>query len=125
MRIFISAGEPSGDLHAANLARALRRRLGMDETKLLLTFQSRFGFDEWLQPYTDKTLEKLASEGLKRVAVVNPGFVATPMTEKNRYRMPFLVDAPDGVTFEVPSPTRIIISGIDIIMFFCSSPPTT
>ena len=55
---------------------ALRKRLGLDQTKLLLTFQSRFGFDEWLQPYTDKTMEKLAKDGVRRVAVVTPGFAA-------------------------------------------------
>ena len=48
----------------------------MDETKLLLTFQSRFGNDEWLQPYTDKTMERLAKEGVRRIAVVTPGFSA-------------------------------------------------
>jgi protoporphyrin/coproporphyrin ferrochelatase len=55
---------------------ALRRRLGLDQAKLLLTFQSRFGFDEWLKPYTDKTMEKLAKDGVRRVAVVTPGFSA-------------------------------------------------
>jgi ferrochelatase len=42
----------------------------------MITFQSRFGPEEWLQPYTDKTVEKLASEGVKRIAVMNPGFVS-------------------------------------------------
>src|SRR3984885_5535437 len=55
---------------------ALRKRPGLDPSKLLLTFQSRFGFDEWLQPYTDKTMEKLAKDGVRRVAVVTPGFAA-------------------------------------------------
>jgi ferrochelatase len=55
---------------------ALRKRLGLDASKLILTFQSRFGFDEWLQPYTDKTIEKLAKDGVKRIAVVTPGFSA-------------------------------------------------
>jgi protoporphyrin/coproporphyrin ferrochelatase len=55
---------------------ALRKRLGLDQTRLLLTFQSRFGFDEWLQPYTDKTMEKLGKDGVRRVAVVTPGFAA-------------------------------------------------
>jgi ferrochelatase len=54
----------------------LRKRLGLDEKKLLLTFQSRFGTDEWLEPYTDKTVERLAKEGVKRLAVVMPGFAA-------------------------------------------------
>src|SRR3989440_5483394 len=55
---------------------ALRRRMGLDAAKLILTFQSRFGFDEWLQPYADKTIEKLAKDGVKRIAVVTPGFSA-------------------------------------------------
>ena len=50
--------------------------MGLDASKLLLTFQSRFGFDEWLKPYTDKTMEKLAKEGVRRIAVVTPGFSA-------------------------------------------------
>jgi ferrochelatase len=55
---------------------ALRKRMGLDATKLLLTFQSRFGFDQWLQPYTDKTIEQLAKDGVRRIAVVTPGFSA-------------------------------------------------
>lgn len=55
---------------------ALRERLGVDEKKLLMTFQSRFGPQEWLQPYTDKTIERLAKEGVSSLAVLNPGFVA-------------------------------------------------
>ena len=57
-------------------ARLLRERLGWSEERLLVTFQSRFGPEEWLQPYTDKTVEKLAQEGVKRIAVLNPGFVS-------------------------------------------------
>lgn len=57
-------------------ARLLRERLGWSEEKLVITFQSRFGPEEWLQPYTDKTVEKLAQDGVKRIAVLNPGFVS-------------------------------------------------
>jgi len=57
-------------------ARLLRERLGWSKEKLVITFQSRFGPEEWLQPYTDKTVEKLAQEGIKRIAVLNPGFVS-------------------------------------------------
>ena len=57
-------------------ARLLRERLGWSEEKLVVTFQSRFGPEEWLQPYTDKTVEKLAQDGVKRIAVLNPGFVS-------------------------------------------------
>ena len=56
--------------------RELAQRMGLDPTRLMLTFQSRFGFDEWLQPYTDKTIEALAKIGVKRIAVVTPGFAA-------------------------------------------------
>jgi ferrochelatase len=55
---------------------ALRKRMGLDASKLILTFQSRFGFDAWLQPYTDKTIEQLAKDGVRRIAVVTPGFSA-------------------------------------------------
>jgi protoporphyrin/coproporphyrin ferrochelatase len=55
---------------------ALRKRLGLEASKLVLTFQSRFGYDEWLQPYTDKTIEQLAKDGTRRIAVVMPGFSA-------------------------------------------------
>ena len=53
----------------------LRERLD-PEPSLLLTFQSRFGFAQWLQPYTDKTVAKLAKDGVRRIAVVTPGFSA-------------------------------------------------
>ena len=55
---------------------ALRHRMGLDASSLKLTFQSRFGFDAWLQPYTDKTMEQLAKDGVRRIAVVTPGFSA-------------------------------------------------
>src|ERR1700761_2031734 len=55
---------------------ALRKRLNLDSSKLLLTFQSRFGYAEWLQPYTDETMKRLASEGVRRIAVGMPGFFA-------------------------------------------------
>ena len=44
--------------------------------KLITTFQSRFGPQEWLQPYTDKTLERLPKEGIKKVLVISPGFAS-------------------------------------------------
>ena len=56
--------------------RLMRERLGMSKEKLRVTFQSRFGPEEWLQPYTDKTVEALAKDGVKNIAVMNPGFVA-------------------------------------------------
>src|SRR5438132_6978358 len=55
---------------------SLRKQMGLDEGKLILTFQSRFGTDEWLQPYTDKTIAQLAKDGVRRIAVITPGFSA-------------------------------------------------
>jgi len=55
---------------------ALRQRLGMDETRLKMCFQSRFGRAQWLQPYTDQTVIALAQQGIKSLCIVTPGFVA-------------------------------------------------
>jgi ferrochelatase len=57
-------------------ADALRKTLSLDEKKFRLTFQSRFGRAEWLRPYTDRTVEALATDGVKRLAIITPGFVA-------------------------------------------------
>ena len=72
---YIDKGDPYRAQCVAT-TEALRKRLGPNAPKLLLTFQSRFGFDEWLQPYTDKTIEQLAKDGVRRIAVVMPGFSA-------------------------------------------------
>ena len=45
-----------------------------NEVPIKTTFQSRFGPQEWLQPYTDKTIEKLPGEGKKNLLVISPGF---------------------------------------------------
>jgi ferrochelatase len=57
-------------------ARLLGERLGLKPQELQVTFQSRFGKAEWLQPYTEPTLIELARQGVKRVDVMCPGFVA-------------------------------------------------
>ena len=54
--------------------RLVREKLGFDESQVMTTFQSRFGREPWLQPYTDKTLEQLPEDGVKHVAVICPGF---------------------------------------------------
>ena len=56
--------------------RLLRARLGLDEQKLIMTFQSRFGPAEWLKPYTDATVKGLAEQGVKNLVVITPGFAA-------------------------------------------------
>ncbi|MEQ1518774.1 MAG: ferrochelatase [Usitatibacteraceae bacterium] len=57
-------------------ARLIAEELGVKKGDYVVTFQSRFGKAEWLQPYTDKTLEKLAAAGTKRVDVICPGFAS-------------------------------------------------
>jgi ferrochelatase len=57
-------------------ARLLAAELGLSENQYAVAFQSRFGRAEWLQPYTVPTLHKLAKEGVRRVDVMCPGFVA-------------------------------------------------
>ncbi|MBS0528430.1 MAG: ferrochelatase [Proteobacteria bacterium] len=72
---YIDKGDPY-QAQCVATTEALRKRMGLDASQLMLTFQSRFGFDAWLQPYTDKTIEKLARDGVKRLAVIMPGFSA-------------------------------------------------
>jgi len=72
---YIDKGDPY-QAQCVATTEALRRRLGLDASKLLLTYQSRFGRQAWLQPYTDQTLQKLAKQGIRRVAVITPGFSA-------------------------------------------------
>lgn len=72
---YFEAGDPY-HCQCAKTTRLLRNRLGWSEDKLKLTFQSRFGKEEWLQPYTDETIETLAKQGVKKIAVVCPGFSA-------------------------------------------------
>ncbi|MGA9949448.1 MAG: ferrochelatase [Xanthobacteraceae bacterium] len=54
----------------------LRAQMGLDETKLILTYQSRFGRAKWLEPYTIKTMKALAKKGVKNLVVITPGFSA-------------------------------------------------
>ncbi|MFP5406226.1 MAG: ferrochelatase, partial [Gammaproteobacteria bacterium] len=54
----------------------LAGRLGLQREGWMVTFQSRFGRAEWLQPYTEPTLRELGRAGVRRVDLVCPGFVA-------------------------------------------------
>ncbi|MFC5386152.1 ferrochelatase [Aquamicrobium segne] len=74
-KAFSDKGDPYR-LHCLETTRLVREKLGWSEDRLITTFQSRFGAQEWLQPYTDATVKKLAGEGVKRIAVLNPGFVS-------------------------------------------------
>jgi ferrochelatase len=72
---YFDKGDPY-HCQCAKTARLVREAAGYDRETLKLTFQSRFGPAEWLQPYTDKTVEGLAKSGVKRMAVITPGFSA-------------------------------------------------
>ncbi|HMM54707.1 MAG TPA: ferrochelatase [Candidatus Desulfobacillus sp.] len=74
-RASIAQGDPYHDQCLAS-GRLLADALGLTEKDYAITFQSRFGPAEWLQPYTQETLESLARSGVARVDVVCPGFVA-------------------------------------------------
>jgi ferrochelatase len=72
---YVEKGDPYYDQCVAT-ADLLRRQLKLDESRFMLTFQSRFGRAEWLKPYTDMTVKSLAERGVKNLAVVTPGFSA-------------------------------------------------
>jgi ferrochelatase len=68
-----SKGDPYF-IHCRRTGELIRRRLGLPRERFVVTFQSRFGSAEWLKPYTDETVKTLAAGGVKRLAVVTPGF---------------------------------------------------
>jgi ferrochelatase len=72
---YFMAGDPY-HCHCHKTARLVAERLGLDEDRWMVSFQSRVGRDEWLQPYTDETLKLWGSDHLKSVHVVAPGFSA-------------------------------------------------
>ena len=71
----VDRGDPY-QRHCLATAELLARSLGLSREAFVVTFQSRFGFAEWLQPYTQPTLVAMAKAGTKRVDVVCPGFVS-------------------------------------------------
>jgi ferrochelatase len=74
-RSYFDKGDPYY-CHCAKTTRLLRGRLRLDDSKLIMTFQSRFGRAEWLKPYTDMTVKELAARGVKNLVVITPGFSA-------------------------------------------------
>ncbi|RCW93481.1 ferrochelatase [Winogradskyella arenosi] len=52
------------------------KKLGLKNGTYSTTFQSRLGFDPWLKPYTDRTIERMGKEGIKKMAIVTPAFVS-------------------------------------------------
>ena len=56
--------------------RLLVQRLGIEEGRYTVSFQSRLGRDPWIKPYTDKVIDELAAQGVKRILAFSPSFVA-------------------------------------------------
>jgi protoporphyrin/coproporphyrin ferrochelatase len=74
-KAYVDKGDP---YHAQCIEtmRLLHAKLGLDESRLMLTFQSRFGRAQWLEPATDQTVRNLARSGVKNIVVITPGFSA-------------------------------------------------
>jgi ferrochelatase len=72
---YVAKGDPY-EAQCERTTQLLRRQLGVDDKKLIMTYQSRFGRAKWLEPYTIKTVKALAKKGTKNLVVITPGFSA-------------------------------------------------
>jgi protoporphyrin/coproporphyrin ferrochelatase len=111
---YVDKGDPY-QAQCIETVRLMRESLGLDDKSFMLTFQSRFGRTEWIRPYTDETVKRLAAEGVKNLAVVTPGFSADCLETleeiavenahifkqnggKNFFAIPCLNDSEPGMT---------------------------
>jgi protoporphyrin/coproporphyrin ferrochelatase len=72
---YVRKGDPYYD-HCCRTTVLLREQLKLNDNKLMMTFQSRFGRAEWLKPYMIDTVKQLARKGVKNLVVITPGFAA-------------------------------------------------
>ena len=72
---YFEAGDPY-HCHCAKTSRLLREKMGWTEEFAPMAFQSKFGREKWLEPATDESIRTLASNGVKKLAVIMPGFVS-------------------------------------------------
>lgn len=72
---YLMEGDPY-HCQCVKTTRLLKERLGWDETQITSTFQSKFGPEEWLKPYTVEEVARLAEKGIKNIAVCAPAFSA-------------------------------------------------
>ena len=54
--------------------RLVKEQMGLSDDEIMTTFQSRFGREEWLKPYTSETLKDLPKQGIKNIHIISPGF---------------------------------------------------
>ena len=110
---YLERGDPY-HCQCLKTTRLVREHLGWDESRIMVTFQSRFGPTKWLEPYTDVTLEALPGKGIKKVAILAPAFSADCIETLEEIAMqgketfmhaggeqfayiPCLTDSPDGM----------------------------
>ncbi|WP_111642949.1 ferrochelatase [Marinimicrobium alkaliphilum] len=110
---YLTSGDPYHCL-CHKTTRLVREKLGLSEDQCMTTFQSRFGREEWLKPYTDEVLKALPGEGVKNIAILSPAFSADcletleELEEENRgyfmdaggeeyHYIPALNDRPDHI----------------------------
>ena len=74
-RAYLEKGDPY-HCHCQKTARLLQDSLKMTADTFQISFQSRFGPQVWLQPYTDETIHSLAQRGVKKLVVMTPGFIS-------------------------------------------------
>ncbi|WP_462321899.1 ferrochelatase [Halochromatium sp.] len=92
---YFMAGDPY-HCHCHKTARLVAERLDLDEDRWMVSFQSRVGRDEWLQPYTDETLKLWGADGVESVHVIAPGFSADcleTLEEINVENRSYFIDA--------------------------------
>jgi ferrochelatase len=110
---YLQKGDPYF-CHCHKTWRLMRDAMGWPEERFRMSFQSRFGPAEWLKPYTDETVKELAASGVKRMAIIAPGFSADcletleELNGENRHYfegaggedfayLPCLNDSPEGI----------------------------
>lgn len=67
----------NGDIypqHCQQTTHLLAQELGLSDQQVMMSYQSQFGKEEWLQPYTDKTMQALPSQGVKKIDILCPAF---------------------------------------------------
>ena len=72
---YLTQGDPY-HCQCQKTTRLLKEKLGWSDDKIITTFQSKFGPEEWLQPYTVRKVAELAQNGVKNIAVIAPAFAS-------------------------------------------------
>ena len=74
-RRYLDAGDPY-HCECAQTSRLLAEEIGWTGDRVRLAFQSRFGREEWLKPYIQEVITELPSQGIKKIAIISPGFIS-------------------------------------------------